>query len=237
MSTIGERIGLATLVVDSRPRGRVESPAKAIFGSDRALRDEPDFSVVQGTMRGQGTLAQAMSVLAMIEAQSWPKRVLSVSVEPSSAGPGGGGPVAITLSLETLYFEDLPVRPPRDEPAIAAIDPGRAALVARLVTKNVFERPAAPASALAIAPAPDPGPTAPSSAEWVVTGWAEGGRGWELWVRNRRDQETRSVALGQKLLDATFVEVRDGFAVVQVGEQRFAIELGQSLGSREKRIE
>lgn len=226
LSTIGERAGLHAVVVDSRPRGSVESPAAGAFKSDRSLRDRVDFSVVEGTLRGRGTTAQVMEALGAVESQAWPKRIKSMSIEP------GKDHTEIAVTLDTVYFDDLPSKPSDEPPAIAQIDPEHAEMVERIVSKNVFERPK-PVQTPESPPAPSGSPVG----EWVVTGWAEGASGWELWLRCMRDQQTRVVPAGQTLFDVTFVGVKDGVAVIEIAGQRYAIGLGQSLGTTDRRIE
>ena len=232
LTEIGVAASIGAPVVDSRAAGEVRSPAAKAFVDSKKLRDSIDFGVVEGSLRGTATYQQAAEVIALIESQAWPKRIRSVSLEP--AGKDAGEALGFTLTVETLYVPGKSARKKDDTaPGLRPVATDRSELVQRIAAHNLFTRPE-PAPQLAAAPMPV---APPPGAQWIVTGWAEGSTGWELWIRSTRDQQTRSIRVGERVQDGTFVGVRDGYAVVDAGGQHFAIGLGEPVEARERRIE
>lgn len=231
LSEIGANASLAGVVVDSRALGEQKSPASKAFSESKQLRDSIDFGVVEGTLRGSATYQQAAQAIALVESQAWPKRVRSVSLEPTSTD--ANAPMSFAMVVETLYLPGMKPKAPADsKQAMHPMAPERAEVVQRIAAHNLFTRPG-PIPQVAAAPAVIPAPTG----QWIVTGWAEGSTGWELWIRSTRDQQTRSVRVGERVQDGTFVGVRDGYAVVDSGGQHFAIALGEPVEARDRRIE
>lgn len=232
LTEIGAGASINGVTVDSRHAGDVKSPAAKAFTDSRKLRDAPDFGVVEGSLRGTASYQQAAEAIALVESQPWPKRIKSVTLEPTGKEPGA--PLAFTMTIETLYVPGKSTRRAGKEDPLRPVAPEKAALVQRIAAHNLFTRPE-PAPQLAAAPM-SPAPQAPEG-RWIVTGWAEGSAGWELWIRSTRDQQTRSIRVGERVQDCTFVGVRDGYAVLDTGGQRFAIALGEAVEARDRRIE
>lgn len=236
LSAICREAGLEAVIVDSKARGNVASPASRIFAT-RSLRDVADFQVVEGRIRGEGTVQAAGTTLALLESQPWPIRIRSVTIDsPHSGRSDGRDRVTLTIELDTLYFDDLPHT--GDSPRLAEMDPEQMLLAARLMDRNFFVRPVATAAAPEPPPVTTPEPPRRlSGAGWVVTGWAQGAAGWELWLQSTRDQRVRSVSVGQAVDEVEFLGVRNGSALVSVGGQRYAIGLGEPLDARDHRID
>jgi len=236
LSAICREAGLEAVIVDSKARGNVDSPASRIFAT-RSLRDAADFQVVEGRIRGEGTVQAAGATLALLESQPWPIRVRSVAIDsPQSGRSEGRDRVTVTIELDTLFFDDLPHS--GEPPHLAEMDPEQMLLAARLMDRNFFVRPVVAATAPEPAPAaaPEP-PRRRNGSGWVVTGWAQGAAGWELWLQSTRDQKVRSVPVGQAVDEVEFLGVRDGSALVSVGGHRYAIGLGEPLDARDHRID
>ncbi len=234
LSALCREAGLESVIVDSKARGTVDSPASRIFAT-RSLREVADFDVVEGRIRGEGTVQAAGSMLALLESQPWPMRIRSVTIDSPQAGkPDGRDRVTVTIELDTLYFSDLPH--PGESPALAEMAPDQMLLASRLMDRNYFVRPVLSAAAPEPVAAPAPVKRR-NGAGWVVTGWAQGAAGWELWLQSSGDQRVRSVAVGQAVDEVEFLGVSNGSALVSVGGHRYAIGLGEALDARDHRID
>ena len=68
--------------------------------------------------------------------------------------------------------------------------------------------------------------------QWSVTGVASGNGQKEVWLLNTNTREARTLAVGQSIHDAALIAVRDERAEFQIGEERFAVQIGGNLGDR-----
>lgn len=234
LNEIAASCGLERPTVSTGEAQAVAPPAGLGRADDipRELRRQADFSVMNASLTGVGTLEQVTRTLATVNAQAWAHRIGSVRL--TQTGPERSK-VELQLSLTTMFFSDLPEGKPRERLWEAASEAELGAL-AGVVRKNVFRAPpppAAPAAPQVATPAPS-APAAPqaSLADWRVTGVIRGRGGAELWVRNERGGETRIVRIGERVMDAEFLGATGEVARVKVGEQEFEVSLNQTLGER-----
>jgi len=235
LTSLGHEAGLQDVVVDSRAKGAVRNPAAqagvTAFGEE--LAERADMSVVAGELKGEGKLDDVLRALALLESQPWPKRVSGVSLKPVP----NADRVALSVSLETAFFEDFgPMEPPpRATPAADRIE-----LASLVGLKNVFRAPAPEAKAQAEPPIrPTEAPSAPSLADWKVTGIVEQRsddttRKAEVWLSNARSGEFRVLCVGDSFLGAVLDAVAPDQAVFLVDGGRYVLATGDHLDRRDR---
>ncbi|MBL0926118.1 MAG: hypothetical protein IBJ11_00505 [Phycisphaerales bacterium] len=228
LTAAGTAARLSSVASDSRAQAAVRNPAESVRVWGRDARAAPDFTVVTGSMRGEGTLEQALTALCLIQSQPWIKRISSVSLRPRD----GGQRVELRVSLSTVFLEDLS---PSEAPAPSPAEPKLLDQVRMLVARNMFAPPAAPPPPAQV-PKPEP-PSGPAYGDWVVTGLAEGAAGPELWVRNVKDNRTQSLAPGEKLLGAVFEGLSPDreSAILRIDADRFLISVGDPASRRDRK--
>ncbi len=237
-------VGLRKAAVSTSSARAVPNPAAKArlreYGA-RAERERPDFFSISATLTGEGSLDQAVRMVALLEEQQWVCRVdglgmrafgkeregidLSVTVTGMFL-PGR----KVVLGAETAGRIWLPI----DE---AAIDPWRA-----IVSKNIFREPpppppppaapqAQPAAVVQAPPSP-PAPPQPSLGDWRVSAVVQGRGGPELWLINEKTQETKMLGVGAQVLDAVFITGSGESARIKIGQETFEVQLGSTLADR-----
>jgi hypothetical protein len=236
LNRIGEELRLLDLSVKTERATLRLSPAKTQFqarGSQKLLRDEPDFMELPATISGEGTAEQALRLVHRIQSEPWIKRIDSVRLEQAK----GGERVRTTVKLTTLF---LPNKKPKTDPRLS--DEERVAL------EQAFERYRAIANAnpfrvpqpvradagvdVAQAPPPPPPQLGFPYDQWQLTGLVDGPTGLEAWMRNPATGERRELQVGHVIGELAFVGAQGETAEFTLGQQHFRVQLGTSLSSR-----
>lgn len=239
LNRIGEELRLVDLSVKTERATLRLSPAKSEFaakGSQKALRDEPDFMELPALISGEGTAEQVMRLVHRIQSEPWIKRIDSVRFDQSK----GGERVRSTVKLTTLF---LPNRKPKADPRLGEAE--------RVAVEQSFERyrsmananpfrvpaPAKPEPGPAVAQAPQPAqPPAPQLGfpydQWQLTGLVDGPLGIEAWVRNPTTGERRELQVGHVIGEIAFVGADGDAAEFSLGQQHFRVQLGTPLSAR-----
>lgn len=245
LARVAEHAGLTGVTVESgRPQDEisplVNPAAKAPVKVRTALRKAPDFAVVRGSVKGEGSLEQALGMLASLEAQGWVHRVEAFSIRPVGKDRDR---VEVRVEAATILAPDLArlAGAGGPEPTIALASGEDQATVRRIAGKNVFVTPRvargpseAPVRVEGPGPeasAPPPMPFAPYE-DWKLTGVALGRLGAEAFFTNTRTGEKVTLQQGGSVLDAVFVHGAGEKAVLEIKGERFEVTNGQTLASR-----
>lgn len=232
LNRIGEEVALASASVSTGQQRPRSSPMDRADLRDNPLRDELDFVELDGTISGEGTLAQALEVVDRIEAAPWLKRINSVVIDPKDGGERFG----ITVRLTTVF---LPTAPPGTDALnhqTTAYDGGGFAALRTVMDSNPFRVP--PAPVVAEAPTqPDPPAEAPRDppydyAQWRISMITDSSRGREVWLINTQSNESRTLAAGESLRDLCFIGAGADTAEFRLGDQRFTVEVGATLAEQ-----
>ena len=237
LNRIGEELRLADLSVKTERAALRLSPAKSQFsakGSQKVLRDEPDFMELPATISGEGTPEQVMRLVYRIQREPWIKRIEAVRFEQAKAGER----LRASVKLTTLF---LPGKKAKSDPRLSEEE--------RVAVEQAFERYRAMASANPFrVPVPvkvDAQPSAVAQAppvqppqlgfpydQWQLTGLVEGPAGVEAWVRNPTTGERRELQVGQVIGEIAFLGAAGDVAEFSLGQDRFRVALGTALSSR-----
>ncbi len=242
LSRIAESNSMTGVIVDHGEPQDIKSPllaAKSVPSSLRsALRGGGDFSILRGTLRASGTIEQALSTLAAVEAQPWIHRVEGFTLRPSASKDGPRCEIRIeAATLLTPRFKGGKTA----ELAIASVDDATKGMVRDIAARQMLAKglqkraDASPAVTVAAAApageAPPPQPFAPYE-EWRLTGIMVGRFGPEAFSVNSKSGERRTVQKGGTVLDAVFVDAAGEVAYVEIGGKRFEVLNGQALSAR-----
>ena len=207
-------LGAVRVSAAARARGQTNKGAKdsrSTFRS-RDVRDRIDFYVLEGDLVGEGTYQQVVRALGLIESQPWLKRVRAVTLDPKDQGRR----VEVRVKVEAAF---VPEFSPAHAPSIAGMDEERLALLTALVEKDGMTAPPPPAPP---PPAPSPSPVQVASTnpkagprakpkppkppyhQWRVTGWVTDATGVEVWTRNAKNGNRKTLRPGSRLLGAVF---------------------------------
>lgn len=225
LNRVGEVVRLAALSVqtgDEKARG---TPAERDFPSRwKNLREELDFIELNGFISGEGSYAQALELIARLEAEPWIKRIYHVRLDPMR----GADHFRINVRLTTLFLPGQSPRQPLPEDP-PAIDQAR---VAQLAASNPFvipEKPAAPPTPdvqVAKAPSAPPFPYE----QWVMTGVVSGPSGAEVWLLESGSGTTKLLAPGESLRDLKLVAAQGDQATFEWAGRNVQLSVGQNLG-------
>ncbi len=238
LNRIGEELRLLDLSVKTDRATVRPSPAKAEFqprGTQKQLRDEPDFVELPATISGEGTVEQAMRLVHRVQNEPWIKRIEGVRFEQSKAGER----VKVTVKLATLFLPGKKtksdVRPTEAERVAIEQSFERFRTMANAnpfrVPPPVKPAPPAPAVAQSAPPAPPPTLGFPYD-QWQLTGIVEGPAGTEAWVRNPVTGERRELTVGQIIGEITFAGSNGDVAEFTLGRDRFRVQVGTPLNAR-----
>lgn len=225
---------------NARPVTNPAARARLREYSSRVERERPDFYALSATLTGDGSLEQAVRMLALLESQDWVCRIDGYGMRAfGNEREGIGMSVTatamflpgrkVTLGAESGGRIWLPI----DE---ARLDPWRS-----IVSKNVFKEPppppppAPPVQPTAVAEAPPPPPPPepqPSLGDWRVSAVVQGRGGPELWIINEKTSETRMLGVGAQVLDAVFITGSGESARIRIGQELFEVRLGSTLADR-----
>ncbi len=230
------------VVQTGQPRAHA-SPLRNAKGVQSALKralgkqKEPDFQVVEGMLRGTGTLDQVLRALAAVQAQAWVHRVDDFSIKPKDKPREQ---FEFMVSVSTMIAPNLVTTD--KEPTVVPPPPMMESMWSAVAGKNMFREPPPPApppapppTVVAQTPAQTPPPApppAPPYNDWRLVGLVKTARGIEAWVLNTKTNERAVLSPGGKVLDLTFVDGSGERAVFDLGGQKFAFVNGQVLGVR-----
>lgn len=243
--------GLTEVEVQSKRPTSAISPASSAREPKvlaRQLDTQIDFQAIEATLTGLGTLRSALTLVEQLRVQPWAHRVDAVSLRPMGKQREL---VQLSATVHTLVFPSRPGvdhRPPADAP----LGPESLERVEQLAQRNVFAPlppPAPEPPRPEPAPAVEAAPKQPPRHLWRVTGVVRRpGPVWEVWVANSRSGEHRVLTAGQRVLDATLVDVIDSsagptinapairvlgdHAVFEIEGQRWLVAPGQTLADR-----
>lgn len=248
LSRLAERAGLSQIRVDSDPAEAIGNPLLTntrVSNVRSALRRAPrDLNVIRGSLRGVGTLEQALRTLAAVEAQPWVHRVASLQIRPIGPADQPAERFEFRITALTLFVPDLAPQTPDDEVKLADASAGSELLLGPILSRNPFREPAPPPPAVTVAqtsppppkgqqpPEQPPAPPPPPYAEWRLVGVMLGSRGPEALMVNTRTRESLALTKGAQLLDATMVDAQGERAVFEIAGQRFELTTGATLSQR-----
>lgn len=232
LNRLAEQAKLQGVSVGTEGGGQAKlSPARTMFRSYRSLRDEIDFTEVQGWISGVGALADVVRLITAIEAEPWIKRIDQVRLDPRD----NGARVNISLRLTTIF---MPGKEPKAEQPVVPPSAELQSRFAALVSGNPFRvppRPEQPNAEQPAVPAPAPTPPAPPPfpfSEWALTGVAQGPRGPEAWLLHRPSGESRVLMPGESLDAMTFAGASGENAQFTLGDQKVSVSVGAMLDQR-----
>ena len=244
LSRLAETAGLAGVIVDHGEPQEVKSPllvAKSVPSSLRSsLRSSSDFAVLRGTVRGTGTVEQALAALASMEAQPWIHRVEGFTITPAAAGKGPDR-CEIRIEAATLLAPRLRQGKPVE---LTLVQPPERSLVmvqeiaARKAFAKALAKRDAAAPVVTVASPAGPGVAPPPSQafapyeDWRLTGIFSGRTGPEAFFVNVRSGERRTVQRGGTVLDAVLIDAAGERALFEIAGKRFEVFNGQTLSSR-----
>lgn len=242
-----EELGLTEFSVTTGVSMGRSTPAKREFNrpSERALRDEPDFFEVQGTVGATGRVDQLLGLVFRLDAEPWMKRIESVRLDPNADGTS----VRMTLKMSTLFLPGRTASKPLvpDPQALAS-----ASRFGALFGSNPFRVPPPPAPPAPVAPAPTQvaqpstpagpavatpaAPPAPAPGfpygEWMLTGVVEGPSGTEAWLRHVPTGSQLTLTPGTAVGELVFRAVRYDFAEFDSPSGSCRIQIGNNLTQR-----
>lgn len=242
LSGLAEASQMSKIVVDQKsgeatlnPLTNAKGVPQSLMTVRTKLRKEADFTLLRGTLRAQGTLEHALGLMAAVQSQGWVHRVEGFSLRPVGKERQQ---VELTLDVTALFVPDL-IAKGYEQPAIDPVMAGRDELAQRVASRDPFryaEKPE-PAAVVATAPPPPevPGPAPippPAYHEWRIAGVMLGSAGGEAIVVNTRTGESRTLAIGETVLNAKLVECQSDAAIFEIDQGRFVVTSGATLADR-----
>lgn len=244
LSGLAEAHQMTRIVVDQKSGEATLNPLASVRGVPQSLsavrtklRKEADFTLIRGTLRSHGTLADALGLMGAVQSQGWVHRVEGFTLRPLGKEREQ---VELTLDVSALFVPDLVGRA-FVQPAIDPMMPGRDVLAQRVSERDPFRYAAKPEPVAPVAAAPAPAPEGPQTPppppppayhEWRIAGVMVGSAGGEAIVVNTRTGESRTVLVGEMVLDAKLVECRADHAVFEIDAGRFVVPSGGTLADR-----
>jgi len=226
--------GLSDITVTQNRTANETNPAMQarLAGIPRGESRTVDFWVMNGEIRGVGTLDQVARALSLSDRQSWVHRVPSFSVAPVNDERDR---FEVRIAVATLILPDL--GPGADAAAtVTPLEPGAEAAWASIVSKNVFRLPdaAAPVAPPTTESVPDvpAGPPPHPYFAWRLAGVMEGGRGVRVVMVNDAAGQSVAVGVGERVLDAALVRASGEAAVFTIDGVEFEVRLGRTLAER-----
>lgn len=212
-------------VSSGNPRLPANPAARRATKSWRDLfRAHPDFAVMEGEVRGVGTLDDVLRTVATIQAQSWAHRVDSISLRPSVDGEM----FELRVGVRTVF---LPGENPETLPPVQELPINGEMAWAGIVAKNVFREPK-PTEAVAVAPSPpetSAGKPPPPYHEWRLVGVWDGANTLGVILVNTRTRRSRLLAPGDRVLGAKLISAAGERAQFDVDGKRYELLQKQTL--------
>lgn len=234
LSTIAERAGLTKVEVSHfQPKPIVNPVANAAKVTQsslkKALRTSPDFSVIQGQMKGQGTLGQVLQTVAVVQTQPWIHRFEGFTLKPLKDRDH----FEIRMDVSTILAPSIRAENGEDAEILPA-PTGSESLWQSMLAKNVFKSPPAdqpPQPPVQLAAAGVPAVGMPYE-EYRLTGVVRSSQGVVAFLLNTRTSERVTLLAGGKVLDAVLVDGQGERAVFDIAGKRFEIFNGNTLAAR-----
>ena len=221
---------LARPAVNPASTGRVNE-FRAIAGSRDA--EFVTFTPVNASLTATGTLEQTLDAIALLESQTWPKRISAAGLEPE-----GDGRASLRLEFQTVLLPGT--EPPADRPNIAPKTPEAERRVRAALTASPFAPPPEPPPPPE--PEPEPTPTTPEAPppppydQWVLTLVADTSEGPTAILTRRGSGERRVLSPGESIFGLTLRSIRGTSAVFSEQDQdpkaTVAVQIGRSLAER-----
>ena len=235
LNRIAEEIGLDGVVVTSGQPSLKGSPARRDMNRRNPHRDEPDFAELDASLNANATVEQAVKLVDRIAAEPWKKRINSVVLDPNELGER----VKLTVRLTTMY---LPGMSPRDPAALAEYDDSSLQEHLAFAQMNPFALPKPEPPPVEVAEAPkDPKPTPPEAPPvppapkhdlWKITMVTQGSSGWQVWLLNTKNGQTRTLKLGDQLAGMKLFDASPDTAAFEWKDKQFEIQVGEKLSDR-----
>jgi len=244
LNQIAAQCGLGGVVVQTGVPQSHPSPLRSAKGVQSSLKTalgkqskDGDFQVIEGTLKGTGTLDQVLRALASVQAQAWVHRVDDFSIKPKGKERDQ---FDFLVSVSTMIAPALVATD--KEPTVVPAPQAMEAMWSAVAGKNMFREPpppapppAAPPTVVAQTPTPTPTPAPPPPPpynDWKLVGVVRTAKGVEAWVLNTKTNERAVLPPGGKVLELTIVDGTGERAVFDIGGQKFAFVNGQVLGVR-----
>jgi len=245
LTRVGSTAGLDKVIVEHGQPMEVMSPVLDAKGVStdlkRALRRQPDFQVLRGSIRGTGTLEQAVAAIGMLQDQPWVHRIDAFSLRPIGKERNQ---FDLRVDVATLYAPTLAPKADQGAPQLTPASTEHESTWRAIASRNLFRAPTgrpgdgAPAVTIAAAPsgetsAPAPGPRAFAPYEdWRLAGVASGRGGLSALFVNLRTGDRLTVLRGGQVLDAVLIDGSGELAVVEIAGERFDVSVGSTLAAR-----
>lgn len=244
LSGLADAHHMTRVVVDQKSGESTLNPLAGARGVPQSLssvrtklRKEPDFTLLRGTLKAQGTLEHALGLMGAVQSQAWVHRVEGFSLRPVGRERQQ---VELTLDVSAMFVPDLVPRG-FEQPAIDPVAPGREQFAQRVSARDPFRYAVKPEPAVVVAvtpPAPTleapppPPPPPPAYHEWRIAGVMLGTGGGEAIMVNTRTGESRTLVVGEMVLNARLVECQSDGAIFEIEQGRFVVASGGTLADR-----
>ncbi|MCE7973011.1 MAG: hypothetical protein DYG92_01610 [Leptolyngbya sp. PLA1] len=245
LTRVGSTAGLDKVIVEHGQPVEVMSPVLDAKGVSvelkRALRRQPDFQVLRGSIRGTGTLEQAVAAIGMLQDQPWVHRIDAFSLRPIGKERDR---FDLRVDVATIYAPALASKADQGAPQLTPASAEHESTWRAIASRNLFRAPtggpgeAGPSVVIAAAPAegqatPAPAPRAFAPYEdWRLAGVASGRGGLSALFVNLRTGDRLTVLRGGQVLDAVLVDGAGELAVVEIAGEKFDVSVGSTLAAR-----
>lgn len=245
LTRVGSTAGLDKVIVEHGKPVEVMSPVLDAKGVSvdlkRALRRQPDFQVLRGSIRGTGTLEQAVAAIGMLQDQPWVHRIDAFSLRPIGKERDQ---FDLRVDVATIYAPTLAQKSEQGAPQLTPASTEHESTWRTIASRNLFRAPGgAPGESptpVIIAAAPEggreaSGPTPRAFApyeDWRLTGVASGRGGLSALFVNLRTGDRLTVLKGGQVLDAVLIDGSGEQAVVEIAGERFDVSVGSTLAAR-----
>ena len=228
VNRLAEACGYDGASVSTESTRYLDSPMKTAMprrGIWKELRSEPDFAEVSGAITANGTVAQAVELIARLHAEPWPILIQSIRLDPKK----NGSTMTVQIAFRTWFLPGRGGNAPLAEPFDPAAPghPDHVNAILALGTSNPFAIPDPPAPPPA--PPPDRKPQGFPWDQWRITGVAQGPFGREVWLRNKKSGDERVLQVGGVIGKATVVTIDVESATFELNSKQFTGRIGGSL--------
>ena len=217
-------------VSSGNPRLPANPAARRATKSWRDLfRADPDFAVMEGQVRGVGTLDDVLRTVATIQAQSWAHRVDSISLRPSADAET----FELRVGVRTVF---LPGENPEPLPPVEDLPINGEMAWAGIVAKNVFREPKPTEVVVVALPSSETpiGTLSPPYHEWRMAGVWDGANTLGVILVNTRTGRFRLLAPGDRVLGAKLISAAGERAEFDVDGTRYELLQKQTLAEWRK---
>lgn len=245
LTRVGSTAGLDKVIVEHGQPVEVMSPvldAKGVsIDLKRALRRQPDFEVLRGSIRGMGTLEQAVAAIGMLQDQPWVHRIDAFSLRPIGKERNQ---FDLRVDVATIYAPMLAPKGDQGTPQLTPASTEHESTWRAIASRNLFRAPigvrgdGAPPVVVAAAPSGEAPVTAPAPRafapyeDWRLAGVASGRGGLSALFVNLRTGDRLTVLRGGQVLDAVLIDGSGELAVVEIAGERFDVSVGSTLAAR-----